>query len=103
MTLVDTVSDFINSRVFPSDEVFFSMFAPNGDRFIDQEDLNWDFKDQWPFSYSDEYFLGIVRLICSFANTSGGFVVFGVHDQKRTGGHNKVQPNTDKLRQSLLS
>jgi hypothetical protein len=34
--------------------------------FISQEGLYWDFKQEWPFSYSNEYFASIVRLVCAF-------------------------------------
>ena len=70
-------------------------------KFISQEGLTWDFKREWPFSYSDTYFGGIARLICAFANSIGGVIVFGVHDELRTAGHNKVKPNLDQLQQAL--
>jgi hypothetical protein len=73
----------------------------DGDYYTSQEGPYWDFKREWPFSYSDDYFSGIARLICAFANTSGGIIIFGVHDEKRTAGHNKTNPNVDKLLKSL--
>ena len=69
--------------------------------YVSQEGTLWDFKGEWPFSYSDEYFAGIARLICAFSNTAGGIVIFGVHDQTRTSGHNKVAPNMDRLLKAL--
>jgi hypothetical protein len=75
--------------------------SPSDDSYIPQEGLYWDFKRDWPFSYSDDYFGGIARLICAFANTHGGVIVFGVHDETRTPGHNKVAPNIDRLNQAL--
>jgi len=35
--------------------------------YVYQEGLQWDFKREWPFSYSDNYFGAIARLICAFA------------------------------------
>ncbi len=69
--------------------------------FIPQEGLYWDFKQEWPFSYSNDYFGAIARLVCAFANTQGGLIIFGVHDEARTGGHNKVKVNLDKFIQAL--
>jgi hypothetical protein len=69
--------------------------------FIAAEGETWDFKESWPFSYSDSYFHGICRLICAFANTAGGVIIFGVHDRTRRGGHNKVNPNLDRLTQAF--
>jgi hypothetical protein len=97
MLLTERVQEFIDARNFPSEQEFKELFSDNGAVFIQQEDANWDFKDLWPFSYSDDYFFGISRLISAFANTFGGFILFGVHDEKRIGGHNKVRVNTDKL------
>src|SRR5260221_3535113 len=73
---------------------------PSG-QFISQEGAFWDFKREWPFSYSDSYFFGIARLVCAFANSNGGLIIFGVHDEHRTGGHNRVTPNMDRLQQAL--
>ena len=103
MLLIEKVLKYIDARELPDTEQFVEMFASDGARFIDQEDQNWDFKDRWPFSYSDEYFFAIARIISSFANTTGGFLIFGVHDVNRTGGHNKVIVNTDKLRQAIVA
>lgn len=69
--------------------------------YVPQEGLIWDFKQTWPFSYSDDFFHGIARLICAFSNTTGGIIVFGVHDKTRVPGCNKVIPNLDRLQQAL--
>ncbi len=71
--------------------------------FLDQEGTIWDFKESWPFSYSDAYFSGLCRLVCAFANTEGGVIIFGVHDKSRKGGLNKVRPNLDKFEQAFAS
>ncbi len=57
----------------------------------------WDYKKEFPFSFSDNYCGGILRLICAFYNTYGGIIIFGVHDEKRTFGHNKVKINIEKF------
>lgn len=36
-------------------------------------------------------------MICAFCNASGSIIVFGVHDETRGGGKNKVRPNAGKL------
>ncbi len=92
----------INSRSLPSTkEALLGNLLQESDKYSIQEGLYWDFKREWPFSYSDEYFAGIARLICAFSNTQGGVIIFGVHDDSREGGHNKVNPNTDRLQQAL--
>lgn len=58
-------------------------------------------KDKWPSSHKDSYFAGICRLICAFANSHGGLIVFGVHDETRLPGHNNVLPDIDKLTLSI--
>lgn len=69
--------------------------------YVHQEGAYWDFKREWPFSYSDGYFGAIARLICAFSNSHGGLIIFGVHDETRTAGHNKVATDLDKLQLAL--
>lgn len=85
----------------PDQDVLYTAFLKEDGLFDDAEGIQWDFKDQWPFSLSDEYFGGIARLICAFSNSYGGIIVFGVHDKKRSGGHNKVRINLDRFNQAL--
>jgi hypothetical protein len=47
-----------------------------------QESLHWDYKAVFP-SKIDEYFAGILRLVCAFHNTYGGLIIFGVDDKSR--------------------
>ncbi len=94
---LEKVSEYIEQNILSAD----------GRVFEAQETSIFDYKDQFPFSLSDEYFLGIVKLICALHNTYGGFIVFGVHDKTRTPGHNKVKINIERLnnvlRQKLTS
>ncbi len=99
--LTADLHELIQRKEFPDERQYFSLFAPSGDKFLDQEGTNWDFKREWPHSYSDSYYEGIARAICAFANTQGGYLIFGVHDEQRTGGHNKVHVNVDRLTQAL--
>ncbi len=92
----------LNSGILPDDPAeLLRDIKEDADHFISQEGQNWDFKDQWPFSYSDSYFAGIARLVCAFANTTGGIIIFGVDDKTRKAGKNKVLVNVDRLLQSL--
>lgn len=99
---MDQFQRIIDTGILPDDFSAPLQFLLEGEQtFISQEGINWDFKVEWPFSYSDEYFGGIARLFCAFSNTRGGLAIFGVHDKHRTGGHNKVPPNADKLQKAL--
>ena len=100
-SILESVQGWIGKSELPSDHEFFEVFAPTGKMFVSDEDTLWDFKETWPHSYSDKYFGGIARTICAFSNTYGGIIIFGVHDTKRTGGHNRVFVNTDKLKSSI--
>ena len=51
-----------------------------------------------PFLILNSYFGGTARLICALSNTWGGVIIFGVHDERRKGGFNKVIVNVDKLK-----
>lgn len=85
----------------PEAEDFYSIFLKDERHFNDEEGHLWDFKDAWPYSLSDDYFGCIARLICAFANSSGGVIIFGVHDVRRTGGHNSVRINLDRFNVAL--
>lgn len=92
-----SIENWCLAGVLPHQDLFFSTILDENGFFTGVEGQHWDFKDKWPFSYSDEYFAGICRLICAFANSSGGIIIFGVNDKTREGGKNLVRPNTDKL------
>lgn len=70
-------------------------------RFIVDEGPLHDYKEEFPFSQSDGYFGGILRLICAFHNSYGGVIIFGVHDKLRTAGKNKVLVDSEKVNRKL--
>lgn len=99
---MDSIKAAIEAGQLPDERnTLVSSLLQNNETFVPQEGLLWDFKCEWPFSYSNDYFAAIARLICSFANSYGGVILFGVHDDLRTAGHNKVAPNMDRLQQAL--
>ena len=55
------ITDVLRSRDLPSDsDWFFSFFVQPDGLFLSQETEEWDFKEHWPYSYSDAYIkLGI--------------------------------------------
>lgn len=83
------------------DDLIKDMYDQASNTFVVQESTYWDYKDEFPFSHSGDYFGGILRLICAFNNTYGGIVIFGVHDQTRTPGHNKVKINIERVNNSI--
>lgn len=95
------IAEWCASGALPDSSAFFEALFDDEMKFTDVEGQNWDFKDQWPHSYSDAYYGGIARLICAYANASGGIIIFGVKDDTREGGRNKVRPNIDKLHLSF--
>lgn len=96
-----TIHQWCISKTAPSPPDFFATFLDQSGLYILEEGITWDFKRQWPFSYSDPYFGGIARLICAFSNTWGGIIIFGVHDERRVGGCNSVLINVDRLKQAF--
>jgi hypothetical protein len=92
---------WLESRELPDKEVVYGLLCQDNRLFRHDESQFWDFKKGWPFSLSDDYFSAIARAVCSFANSFGGILVFGVHDEHRTGGHNKVAVNFDRFRQAV--
>jgi hypothetical protein len=101
MTDIAAIRAWCEAGRLPESDEFFRQFTTDQGKFLDDEGLVWDFKDQWPFSHSDNYWGGIARLICAFANTLGGVLIIGVHDKHRNGGHNSVTVNVDRLNQAF--
>ena len=85
----------------PDTEQVYNVLCRSDGKFRDDEGPYWDFKQEFPFSMSDDYFAGIARSLFAFSNTFGGVLIFGVHDKLRIGGHNKVTINFDKFRKAL--
>lgn len=99
----EAVSAWIRGAELPDTPAIYQALLDSGDTFSKTEGDCWDFKAEWPFSYSDSYFAGICRLICAFSNNRGGAIIFGVNDITRKGGKNRVNPNIDKLLSSFRS
>lgn len=77
--------------------VLSGLYSEDLKSFPIQESLHWDYKDRFPDKLNDDYFGGILRLICAFNNTYGGIIIFGVHDKQRTPGHNKQKVDIERL------
>lgn len=73
---------WLEIRENPTADEFYANFVGSDKLFTVEEGQNWDFKDAWPFSLSDEYFGGIARLICAFGN-SGAELLFSAYMIKR--------------------
>lgn len=95
------VSKWCETGTLPESEEFYKAFLTVENLFDSAEGQYWDFKENWPFSLSDDYFAAIARLVAAFGNCQGGIIVFGVHDRKRTGGHNSVKINMDRFATAL--
>lgn len=96
------LSDVIDLGQLPINVSEILPFLTEADgNFISSEGPTWDFKESWPHSYSDSYFHGLCRLVCAFANTRGGIIVFGVSDKERKGDRNRIQPNLDRFIQGF--
>lgn len=103
ITIRREVYEAVLARQLPASwpALFESLRVAGRREFELQEGTFWDYKDQFPFSTTDDYFGGIVRLICSFANTYGGLIIFGVHDKTRLPGQNKVKVDVERLNRRL--
>lgn len=100
--MFENIKELVDSGALPTDDSVIAELLTNADgTYLFQEGDCWDFKGVWPFSYSDDYFYGLARLVCAFANTDGGLIVFGVDDQTRKGGRTKTFPNVDKFELAL--
>lgn len=99
----EVISRTLRTGSYPEDgKWFFDLFRAEDGVYLGRENHLWDFKESWPFSYSDEYFVSIVRHIIAFANTSGGLIILGINDKTRQAVDSKVRPNLDKLRRCLV-
>ena len=83
------------------DDLLSQMMSSDRTTFDVQESSLWDYKEHFPFSHSDEYFGGIVRLICAFFNTYGGIIIFGVDDKSRAIVRSPVKVNIERLNSVL--
>jgi len=95
----EAIVNCIKAGSLPSEpmDLFSSIYDPESNRFYDQESTHCDYKAQFPYSFTVDYFGGILRLISAFYNTFGGIIIFGVHDNTRDPGHNKVKINIERL------
>lgn len=87
------ITEIIEAGVLPGekDNIIEDFLSDSREEFVEEESVLWDYKREFPFSRSDDYCGGIIRLICALHNTFGGIIIFGVHDKRRTAGHNKVK------------
>ena len=57
--MAEAIQKVIDEEVLPDDlSELLPLLLQSDGTFIPQEGLFWDFKREWPFSYSDNYFLG---------------------------------------------
>jgi hypothetical protein len=77
------ILEAINSKELPKDftSLFADVYNSRDNVFTLQETTIIDFKESIPDSNDKVYVSGILRLICSFHNSYGGLIVFGVRDQ----------------------
>lgn len=100
-TANETVSKIVQVGFLPSDNEFLKNSHNDDGIFSAQESDMFDYKAEYPFSNSDDFFASILRLICALHNTYGGIIVFGVHDTERTAGKNKVIVDDEKINRKL--
>lgn len=95
---MEKIENYLETGRFPDGGSWFKeSFVKDDGSFIDSEGEVWDFKEDWPFSYSDKYFIHLCKLAISFANTSGGLIIFGINDKDRKAKKRIVRPNMDKF------
>ena len=88
------VRELVQTRRLPHDVApFLAAFASEDGATLDlQESTLWDYKNNFPHSRSDDYFGGLLRLVCALYNTFGGLVIFGVDDRTK-----KIIGNTVRI------
>jgi len=81
-------------------EVVKMLHDANGRFFVDEGPLH-DYKREYPFSGTDSIFGSIMRLVCAMHNSYGGVIVFGVHNEEKTAGKNKVIVDSEKINRKI--
>lgn len=100
--MAEQLEEIIEHATLPVDPKALLPFLTDADgSFTSREGQLWDFKGYWPQSYSDSYFHGLCRLICAFANTNGGLLIFGIDDKTRTPSQNKLAVDLDRFSQAF--
>lgn len=76
------IIEAINSKDLPQDflTLFADVYSSRDNAFTLQETTVLDFKESIPDPDDKQYVSGILKLICSFHNSYGGLIVFGVRD-----------------------
>jgi hypothetical protein len=101
VSALELISRAIEQKALPIEgDLIFKLQDRDG-HFTESESAVHDYKDQYPFSNSDGYFGGILRLICAFHNSFGGLILFGVNDETRLAGRNKVVIDPEKINRKL--
>jgi len=107
LSSLEIISQILDKNFLPEEMLFLERLQGHNGSFQEQESVLHDYKAEYPHSISDAYFGGILRLICAFHNTYGGLILFGISDETRIAGKNKVIIDPEKinrkLRESLTS
>ena len=109
--LFSCLEEIIKNKKLPSSNEFLGNFFHDEEgNFYADENSYFDYKEQFPFSQSDEYFQKIYTLICAFHNTFGGLIIFGVNDgidrktkspTKRKAGKNLIPLDEGKINKRI--
>jgi hypothetical protein len=107
LSALELISQILDKNLLPDDMLFLEKLQGDNGSFQEQESVLHDYKAEYPHSNSDAYFGGILRLVCALHNTYGGLILFGISDETRLAGKNKVIVDPEKinrkLRESLTS
>lgn len=100
-TINETLSSIVIAGELPDSGAFLERLQCPDGFFIEAEGVQHDYKDEYPFSNSNDHFGGIMRLVCAFHNTFGGLIIFGVDDKSKKAGKNKVLIDPEKINRRL--
>lgn len=93
----DPVIECLRTERLPDngEELFTSLMSDDETHFVAQENTFFDYKAEFPFG-SESFAVEFARHVAAFHNSYGGLLLFGVHDTKRTAGHNPVKINIER-------